>query len=492
MGSPKRTSEFYHELAHKKHNHVYDYSNWSGYNPIHTKVCIICHTHGNFYQTIANHVNGAGCPFCRNEELLSGFNKKPLSYFINKAKQIHNDFYDYSKWVDVKNTSIDTVVIICPIHGEFNQTPASHIDKKAGCSICANDNRKQTCTKKYGVDHPSKQHMSELVLSRLQEVDWLTYQHHTSHRTLDNISHELKIQDTTVGKYFKKYDIPVKQFFSSIGECDISLFLTNNDIQIEVNNRTIISPKEIDIYIPSHNIAIEFCGLYWHSDIHKTNYYHKTKLELCKQRGIRLITIFEDEWKYKQTIVQNKLLTILGKSNQSTIFARKCNVVEVNTKNKTKFFDQYHIQGSGPGSISYGLQYNNKLVACMSFIKQKDGIYVLNRYATSNNIPGGFSKLLSHFKKNCEWNQVVSFADLRWSEGDVYENNGFILDKKLLPDYSYIVNNKRFHKFGFRRKFLEKKLPNFDPLLSERQNCDNAGLLRIWDCGKLRYIINNS
>jgi hypothetical protein len=88
---------------------------------------------------------------------------------------------------------------------------------------------------------------------------------------------------------------------------------------------------------------------------------------------------------------------------------------------------------------------------------------------------------------------LISFADLRWSNGNLYENTGWELDSVLPPDYYYATNNlERIHKFNYRRKNLPKLLKYFDPELSERENCDNNGILRIWDCGKLRYIINNS
>src|SRR5690606_32397406 len=127
---------------------------------------------------------------------------------------------------------------------------------------------------------------------------------------------------------------------------------------------------ELDIVIPEANIAIEYCGLYWHSEIHKEPKYHLDKLNACIEQNIRLITIFSDEWQERQDIVKSKILQILGKSTQSTIFARKCKVVTLSREQKKKFFDQYHIQGAGPGSITYGLEYKEEVVAAMTFIQQ--------------------------------------------------------------------------------------------------------------------------
>ena len=166
-------------------------------------------------------------------------------------------------------------------------------------------------------------------------------------------------------------------------------------------------------------------------------------------------------------------------------------VTDTNTKNK--FFDSYHIQGTGPGSITYGLEHDGKMVAMMTFISRGDGEYELNRYASSIRVVGGFSKLLKKFQQTYEWKSILSFADLRWSDGNMYDKNGFVLDKVLSPDYRYVIGNETFHKFAFRRDALAKgKIPHFDPELSEVQNMRNAGYYRIFNCGLLRYVINNT
>ncbi len=490
MGSKAKSAEYYHELARSTHNDKYDYSLWVGYNPIHSKVPIGCSIHGIFHQTIANHLKGAGCPLCKAVLLKNGLNKKPVEFYTKKAAKIHNNFYDYGKWTTVQNTSIDMVTIICPSHGEFTQTPASHIDKKAGCPKCAVDHRRTTCIERYGVSHPSQVHLPDHTLDKLLDSDWLYNQHTILRRTLENIADELGVQDTTVGKYFSAHGLSVQRFAVSTGERQVLDFISSiPGLIYESNNRSVIAPKELDIWIPSHQLAIEYCGLYWHSDKHKVPEYHSIKYQHCNNTNIRLITLFDDEWKYNKEQVKLKILSILGADPRDKIFARKCTIVKVDRATKAEFFNTNHIQGNGPGSINIGLECDNKLVACMSFIQQRDGAFTLNRYATSCQVVGGFSKLLTHFKRNYTWSEIISFADLRWSKGGVYEKNGFVLDKILPPDYSYIVNDKRVHKFNFRRKYLEKRLPDFDPELTEIENCNRAGILRIWDCGKLRYVM---
>lgn len=352
----------------------------------------------------------------------------------------------------------------------------------------------ETNTVKYGRDYPSQTHISEEALKKLNNSRWLL-QHHTT-KNASQIATELGINVTTVIRKLQEFNIPRYYTTISIGEKELVSWLKSLDVCVEENNRSIISPQELDIFLPEYNIAIEYCGLYWHADIHERidNNYHKRKYDKCKNQGIQLLTIFEDEWHLNQEKTKSKIKSLLGKDDRQKIHARKTRVVSIDSKTKIKFLNANHIQGSGPGSINIGLvtTETNTLVACMSFIKKSNNVYYLNRYATSHRVVGGFSKLLNYFKQNYEWNQIVSFADLRWSTGELYKTTGWDLDVIIPPDYSYVTkNNTRSHKFNFRRKRLQNILENFDPNLSEKENCDNHGIMRIWDCGKMRFVINN-
>lgn len=357
------------------------------------------------------------------------------------------------------------------------------------------DKTKQTSQQKWGVNHPSQSRILPESLLLLQSKDWLYNQHYTLTKTITTIANELEVDTTTVVSYLMNSDLTVQRFSSSQPERDICKFLESLKIvNIVTNDRSILSGLELDILLPDYNIAIEFCGLYWHSTAHQriTPTYHKLKLDACNKQGIRLLTIFEDEWLHNQLLVQTKLQNILQPTTEYSIGARKCKNVEVPTPTKIIFLDKYHIQGNGPSSINVGLEYNNELVACMSFIKKKDGIFILNRYATSKPVVGGFSKLLAHFTKTNDWKEIVSFADMRWSQGGVYIKNGFTLDNILPPDYEYVdtKNRKRIHKFNFRHKNLPKILGNnYNPLLSETQNTFNNRWYKIYNCGLLRYVM---
>lgn len=364
----------------------------------------------------------------------------------------------------------------------------------------ATNKARNTNITKYGRDSKKTLHLSDDIMCKLTDREWMYDQHVVQQKSVVHISTELGFckntptNTKTVTRYLAKHNIPVQQFQTSMAEKQILDYIgTMYKGEILSNVRSIISPLELDIYIPALNLAIEYCGLYWHSEeAGKDNRYHLIKLEKCNARGIRLITIFEDEWIHTPAIVQSKLATLLGCAPATKIFARKCKVSTVTVHDKRKFFEEYHIQGDGPGSITYALHHDSVVVAMMTVIKKTRGIYVLNRYATSCRVLGGFSKLLAHFERENNWVEIVSFADRRWSDGGVYTTLGFCLDKTLPPDYQYIKGTTRIHKFNYRHTQMKHKLPNYDCTLSESQNMTNHGIMKIWNCGLLRFVKHNN
>lgn len=372
------------------------------------------------------------------------------------------------------------------------------------CSVkCANNDPskkeriRQAVHDKYGVPSFAQHTIPNEVLLNLQDVGWLTDQHHNQEKSLHEIAADQQVHVTTVWGYFKRHSIPVRTFSRSHGERKISMMLTEHDISHITNTKSIIPPLELDIFIPEHNLAIEFSGLYWHSDKHQRidNNYHASKMLACESRGIRLITIFEDELIHQEQLVYDKILSALNKDIRPTIYARQCEVHPISTHIASAFLDSYHIQGSGRGSVRLGLFTGTDMVACMIFIAHENGKYTLNRYATSCRIPGGFSKLLHHFCRTYPWTQVVSFADRRWSVGNVYTTCGFTQDAILLPDYRYVDKKTmtRVHKFNFRRNKLKALLgTEFNASESEWGNLRRCGWHRIYDCGLIRYVLTNT
>jgi len=310
--------------------------------------------------------------------------------------------------------------------------------------------------------------------------------------SVKDISSRFECGTDSIYLLLKKHNIPIPDRYKSQAEIDIVEFLKENNIDnIITNTRNVISPLELDIYVPSLNIAIEYCGVFWHSELFKSVDYHKHKLDECTKKGIRLITIFEDEWENKKDIVKSKLLSIFQQDDRNRVYARKCEISTTPTNIK-EFFKLNHIQGYGKGSIFLSLTYENIDVAMMVFMKKGKGYY-LNRYATSYNVVGGFSKLLSFFIKKYEFDTLVSFADLRWSVGDLYNKNGWELESTIKPDYHYVDGRiRRTHKFNYRHSTGLKRLPRYNMNLSEHENMVNHDIFRIYDCGKLRYTLKKA
>ncbi len=354
----------------------------------------------------------------------------------------------------------------------------------------------QTNRQRYGRDHANQKHLSDECYNKITDRSWLYDQHVIQQKTQLQIATELGFTDitptntSTVSRAMGKLNIPVHHFQRSFEESQLADFVRSLGVEVITNARDIIPPKELDIYIPQNNIAIEYCGIYWHSDQFRSRHYHLDKLNDCSSKGIRLITIFSDEWINTPEIVKAKISAIMG-IRRDRIYARQCTLCEISIPQRKQFLDMYHIQQDGPGSVNHGLFYNGELVSVMTFINKSNGNWVLNRFASSIQVVGGFSKLLSHFKKTNSWTLIISFADRRWSVGGVYESTGFALDAVLLPDYYWVNGNTRYHKFNYRHTQMKNKLINYDSSLSETENMTNHGFSKVWNCGLLRYVMKN-
>jgi hypothetical protein len=357
---------------------------------------------------------------------------------------------------------------------------------------------RQTNQERYGRDHQKQSHIPRKVLHLLKDREWLYQQHYIERKTLSEIATDLGFGEdmTTVMRHFHKHGFKTQHYQFSFEEHQVLNYIKSlYNKPIFTNDRDIISPLELDIVLPDIKLAIEYCGLYHHTEqAGKGRYYHKTKWEKCGTQGYRLLTIFSDEWNERQDLVKRIIKRALCCDDSESIPARKCTIEEISTYGTIQqFLEDNHIQGASKGTINYGLKNRcGEVIAVIVFeFYQKTDTWYINRYATSCKVPGGFSRLLTHFKRNHKWSEIVTFADLRWSNGDLYEKADFTFDKILKPDYYWIYNGKRYHKFNYRRKYLPQRLNVFDPRKSEVQNCLDNGLQRIWNCGLKRYVLRS-
>ncbi len=266
--------------------------------------------------------------------------------------------------------------------------------------------------------------------------------------------------------------------------------------EIRLNDRTVLpSGKELDFYIPELKLAIEVNGVYYHSlKFRKDIDYHLSKTEESESLGLRLIHIFSDEWVKKRYIVKERLKSLVGVSGKH--YARKLKIRSVSWAETKKFLDETHIQGSGSAtSNNYFLtDAEGNDVACMTFSKARfvsdKSIWELVRYCSKGTVVGGFSKLLKNFLRETSVDTILSYADRRWSQGNVYSKNGFRFTHNTKPGYFYSNSlNQRFSRVLFQKHKLKELLSNFNPELTEEENCNCNGLYRIYDSGHKVYIL---
>jgi len=289
------------------------------------------------------------------------------------------------------------------------------------------------------------------------------------------------------------YCYPTKKGVS-IGEKSLVDFISGLGVIVEGNNRTLISPAEIDIFLPEYNIAIEYNGLYWHSSKYTDSGYHLKKTELLNNIGIKLIHIFEDEWLDKSEIVKSRIKNLLSLT-ETKLYARKCDVRVVNTKDKTLFLNENHIQGAVGSVVNLGLYYNDQLVSIMTFSKKrailrhktKESEYELIRFCNKLNtsVVGGASKLLNHFIKNYQPKHIITYADRRWSTGKLYDKLGFMFNKYSSPNFYYVVNRVREHRLKYQKHLLVEK--GYDKEKTADEIMSDLKIYKIFDCGTIRY-----
>ncbi|EHT1484511.1 hypothetical protein KXE51_003491 [Salmonella enterica] len=255
------------------------------------------------------------------------------------------------------------------------------------------------------------------------------------------------------------------------------------------SDTSVLSGKQLDIYCPEHKLAIEFNGLYWHSEVKQPdNNYHLNKTLACEAQGIQLIHIWEDEWHNKKDVVKGLIRAKMGLQKPQS-YARKYTIEEGSYQNSSAFLEQHHIQGKVQASHYLHLvDKTGNIQAVMLFTKRVHGIELV-RFA-SNNCHGAFSKLLSHaIKYVLDPNQTIySFGDrcVVSRLKNVYIQNGFVEKEILPPDYKYVVGGKRVHKFNLRKSNFSKMGYDIEGK-TEDMLASEANIDKIWGCGLIRY-----
>lgn len=409
--------------------------------------------------------------------------------------------YDYSK-VDYKGAKAP-VQIVCPKHGSFWQSPTNHMAGK-GCPKCKHEafGKRSQKTK----DCFIKQ--ANLVWG--DRYNYSVAQYKGSHDKLWIICPEHgPFEQTPTNHLSKKQGCSKCNHMKSAPEEAIVAFLSRFTTVVQ-RDRTVIAPKELDIYLPDHKLAVEFCGMYWHShgdreDERRNKRRHIEKHKACEAQGVRLLTIYETEWAERPETIKRLLRNAVG-AFRGTLMARKCHLAKPSIQEARAFYEKYHPQGGAGNGEHYGLYYNNKLVACMRFTfgnndrghGAKVRQWTLSRYATRFPVVGGASKLFKAFLTEHGPSEVKSFSDNRLFGGGMYVHLGFVLEEEVPPDYQVWSPKAGLRpKPHYQRRLLPARLrehgidEQFDPESDRRTETEITYLMgarRIYDCGKKRWL----
>lgn len=310
------------------------------------------------------------------------------------------------------------------------------------------------------------------------------------------LAKDLDLSVNTLLTYTREYNISLYRENVSTAELEIRNILDGMDMRF--NDRSILYPYELDIYIPSKNLAIEFNGDYWHSDLFKDFDYHQNKTNNCAEKGIRLIHIFEYEWKnpeIKQKLI-NMLLNIKNSDKLSRIYARKCEIKLVNTEEAKGFINKFHLQGYSASTINVGLYSENTLVGIMTFGKPRfnnNFEYELIRLAYDSSVVviGGTEKMFKYFIDNYNPNSVLTYCDISKFSGNTYEKLGFksIENGLTKPNYVWInpVKNIVYKRYQtMKHKLISQGLGTEEQ--TENEIMHSQGFIKVYDCGNLKLM----
>lgn len=291
-------------------------------------------------------------------------------------------------------------------------------------------------------------------------------------------------------------------------EQDVAKLLDAYHLSYHHNYRRLIPPKEVDFYLPDHNLAIECNPTYTHNssfgafyDEPKSTSYHSNKSKLVADKGLFLFHIFGYEWTHKQEILSSMILNLCNCSNRK-VFARNTEVREVPYHVACDFLNANHRQGECSSSIRLGLYYKGELMSLMTFGKVRRIMgdlsmeYELSRFCSKLNtsVVGGASKLLKHFISSYHPSSIVSYSDLAHTRGTMYSKLGFKQVGSVSSNYGWVsVTNDTYVS---RIRSQKSNLPMmFDDVteadcsrMTEKQIMENHGYAQVFECGTQKWV----
>jgi len=466
----KLTQEEFISRAKKVHGDKYSYDKVVYVN-CKTRLIIACPIHGDFTQTPSKHMVGGGCTLC-------SIDRHTLTNedFLRLANKHHGDkyLYDYYDSPTCKNN----IRIYCKACKKyFTQRTTSHIHDGKGCFVCGKKEAKKNITL-------TKLEFVERVINKYgNRYDCSKVIYKASKEKVELICKKHGSFFKTPNSFLDGQGCPSCAVIANTFESEISDYVWSLGVYNEINKRKLLNNTklEIDVWIPSHNLGLEYNGIYWHSSKSSRDTFHiLNKSKEAWSKGIDLIHIRSDLWRDKKDIIKSIIRNRLG-LNQYKVWARKCKIKKIDIPTYKSFLEENHLQGYRSSKIKLGLYYNNLLVACVG-INPKDGELV--RYAVKQNwsVGAGLSKLIK--------NQPVkySFCDLSVFNGKGYVRSGFEEITRTRPNYRYVtVNNTVSRQSRQKHKLSRVFNNNFDTSLTEEEICAIMDEWRIYDCGNIKF-----
>lgn len=375
---------------------------------------------------------------------------------------------------------------------------------------------KETCLLKYGVENPGQ--ISELKKIRSRKKQ-LTFFNDVCSLIKDTVKplfvfdeythlrdHDLKWQCT------KCQEIFLSDLLNKLPECSKCYPKGNyggpSKIEKEIleeicnfyngeiitNSRSVIPPKELDIYFPKEKFAIEVNGIYWHSEEKLGDYYHYEKYRLCQEQNISLLMITDFEWQTNRDLIVRMIKHRLKLQNKK-IAARLCKIKQISAAAAKEFLTINHLHGFSKSTVHLGLFFNDDLVAVCSvsrknrFSRKNSNIEIVRLAFSDQLVIGALGKFIKEIKKIYPNTDIETYADLRYGNGSVYTKNNFICSHNTKPGYWYFFNGRLQHRLNWTKKKLIKM--GFDPCLTEREIMISLKAIKIFDCGHKHFILKD-
>lgn len=293
------------------------------------------------------------------------------------------------------------------------------------------------------------------------------------------------------------------------------------DEEILTSRRDILGDgRELDIVIPGRGVAVEFNGVYWHSDaVLESNNYHRSKTQIAHEKGYHLIHVWEDDWFDRRELVLRAIAHRLGVTEHldrvlpdtdhtltERVAARTLTPTVIDGTRARAFWQANHLQGPVGSPHYFGLVDNTDAIRALlgvggtnhgSRATAAPGVWDVQRYATRGIVAGGFTRLLAYAQRQLQVQGLpvttwTSYSDDDISDGGMYHTAGFTVDRRQAPSYWYIGGRtgwRRVHRAQYmKQRFVTDPDLIYHDGWTEKQAAHANGLHRVYDAGKTRWV----